>query len=191
MTLSIEIADVSDVGYSEEISGWYLKSSLERGIGIAVRKPEYLRKKILKRHAIIAKYGTKAVGFCYIESFEKKQYVSNSGLIVQQAFRGKGLSKKIKSAAFTHARDIFPDAKIFGITTSEIVMKLNSALGYIPVPLIKLTCDEDFWAGCSSCRNYDILIRNNKQMCLCTGMLFQPERDPILQNNNLTNAKSK
>ncbi|MEM9985946.1 MAG: hypothetical protein AAF804_12720, partial [Bacteroidota bacterium] len=31
-----------------------------------------------------------------------------------------------------------------------------------------------FWKGCQSCRNYDILTRNERKLCLCTGMLFDP-----------------
>jgi hypothetical protein len=50
-------------------------------------------------------------------------------------------------------------------------MKINSELGYRPVTFSELTQDEDFWKGCQSCPNYDILLRCNHRMCLCTGML--------------------
>ena len=33
-------------------------------------------------------------GFCYIETWEEKKYVANSGLIVDPKFRGQGLAKK-------------------------------------------------------------------------------------------------
>ena len=54
-------------------------------------------------------------------------------------------------------------------------MKLNSQMGYRPVTFSELTDDEEFWAGCKGCVNYDILQRNNRRMCLCTGMLYDPK----------------
>ena len=55
-------------------------------------------------------------------------------------------------------------------------MKLNSRMGYKPVTFSELTDDDEFWQGCEGCRNYDILQRNNRRMCLCTGMLFDPKQ---------------
>jgi len=53
-------------------------------------------------------------------------------------------------------------------------MKINHELGYRPVTFSELTDDEDFWKGCQSCVNYDILQRTGKSKCLCTGMLYDP-----------------
>ena len=39
----------------------------------------------------------------------------------------------------------------------------------------ELTQDDEFWQGCEGCCNYDILCRNNRRMCLCTGMLYDPK----------------
>jgi hypothetical protein len=64
-------------------------------------------------------------------------------------------------------------------------MKLNSRMGYIPVTFSELTDDEDFWQGCQGCRNYDILQRNNRRMCLCTGMLFDPKQ-PVAKQSRFT-----
>ena len=69
---------------------------------------------------------------------------------------------------------MFPEAKLFGLTTSLAVMKINSDLGYRPVTFSELTDDAEFWKGCSSCVNYDILSSKNHQHCLCTGMLYDP-----------------
>ena len=88
-----------------------------------------------------------------------------------------GLAKKIKKVAFNHARNTHPDAKVFGITTSDVVMNINSDLGYRPVSFNQLTDDDEFWKGCSSCKNYDILLRNDKKMCLCTAMLAPSKND--------------
>lgn len=171
LSIDIRMAVASDIQHTGTISRWYEVSSKDRGTGIAIRSPEYLEQKILKENAIIAFVNGQLAGFCYIETFSAGEYVSNSGLIVRHSFRGKGLATSIKKVAFQMARDRYPEAQIFGITTSDVVMKINSQLGYIPVSFAKLTTDDEFWKGCSSCSNYDILMRHNKKMCLCTGML--------------------
>jgi len=121
--------------------------------------------------AAVAEIEGKIIGFCYIETFEGKKYVSNSGLIVLPEYRGLGVAKALKNFIFNYGRNKYPNAQVFGITTSDVVMKINSDLGYRPVAFQKLTSDEAFWKGCQSCKNYDILTRTNKKMCLCTGML--------------------
>jgi len=55
-------------------------------------------------------------------------------------------------------------------------MKLNSALGYKPVTFSELTDDDEFWKGCKTCAYYDILFRTNRTHCLCTAMLYDPEK---------------
>ena len=90
---------------------------------------------------------------------------------------GHGLAGRIKEKTFELARRRFPKAKIFSITTSLPVMKLNTRMGYKPVTFSELTDDEEFWKGCEGCCNYDVLQRNNRVRCICTGMLFDPE-DP-------------
>ena len=54
------------------------------------------------------------------------------------------------------------------------VMKINSDLGYEPVTYSELTDDENFWAGCKSCVNYDILMSKERKNCMCTAMLYDP-----------------
>ena len=51
-------------------------------------------------------------------------------------------------------------------------------MGYVPVTFSELTEDEEFWRGCEGCCNYDILQRNNRRRCLCTGMLYDPAKEP-------------
>ena len=53
-------------------------------------------------------------------------------------------------------------------------MKINSEIGYEPVTYSELTQDEDFWVGCRSCVNYDILMSKGRKNCLCTAMLYDP-----------------
>lgn len=181
----IRIAKEKDLVHAPTISQWYIASSKERGTGIATRSPEYIMTKIKNGNAIIAFAGEDLAGFCYVEVFSSGEYVSNSGLIVTHQFRGQGLAKKIKRVAFNHGRETNPGAKIFGITTSDIVMNINSDLGYRPVSFGQLTQDDEFWKGCSSCKNYDILMRNDKKMCLCTAMLAPSKYQMKLNLENM------
>ncbi len=171
----IKFADTSDLVFVEKVKEAILKASEQKGTGIAVRSAEYITGKILEGKAIMAKTrsGTWA-GFCYIESWGHNRFVANSGLIVDEKFRGKGLAKAIKTKAFELSQKLFPGAKLFGITTSLAVMKINSELGYKPVTISELTDDEEFWKGCQTCPYYDILVRTKRSHCLCTAMLLDP-----------------
>jgi hypothetical protein len=113
-------------------------------------------------------------GFCYIETWSHGEFVANSGLIVSPLFRKSGLAKAIKKRIFELSREKYPDAKLFGLTTGLAVMKINSELGYEPVTYSELTQDENFWKGCQSCVNYDILTMKERKNCLCTAMLYDP-----------------
>lgn len=101
--------------------------------------------------------------------------MANSGLIVAHKFRKDGLAKQIKQKAFKYSRERFPEAKLFGLTTGLAVMKINSELGYHPVPYSELTQDDVFWNGCKTCINYEILMSKGRKNCLCTGMLYDPK----------------
>ena len=173
--LSVEVIVASDehAEYAAKICRLIEEAAAARGTGIAKRSVDYIKSKITEGKAVIAfGPGNKLAGFCYIETWEHGKYVANSGLIVAPEFRGIGLSMRIKKAAFDLSRKKFPEAKIFGITTSPAVLKINNRLGYRPVGFLELTQDELFWNGCKSCRNYDILVRTNRHFCLCTGMLL-------------------
>lgn len=162
--------------YAEDVCKLIEESAKIRGTGIAKREPEYIRRKMQEGKAVIALVNDKLGGFCYIESWGKdKNFVANSGLIVSPEFRSLGLGKLIKKAAFELSTEKFPQAKLFGITTSPAVMKINYDLGYRPVTFHQLTDDEDFWAGCKGCVNYDILTRTQRLHCLCTAMLYDPQ----------------
>ncbi len=170
----VQAATAEQTFFSEEISKLIEVSALQRGTGIAKRTPEYIARKIREGKAIIALVGGELAGFCYIESWGDKTYVANSGLVIKHEFRGKGIAKKVKNKAFEHSQKLFPKAKLFGLTTSLPVMKINSELGYIPVTYGELTKDEEFWNGCKSCVNYEILQSKNKTNCMCTAMIFDP-----------------
>jgi hypothetical protein len=172
----IKVATAADKIYSSTITAEMESSAKARGTGIARRSPEYIDKKIDEGKAVIAltKEG-KWVGFCYIETWGHGEYVANSGLIVSPEFRKSGVAKSIKKRIFDLSREKYPEAKIFGLTTGLAVMKINSELGYEPVTYSELTQDEDFWAGCKSCVNYDILMSKERKNCMCTAMLYDPK----------------
>ena len=165
------------VRYAPEISHLIEEAAAARGTGIAKRSADYVRAKIKEGKAVIALADDRLAGFCYIESWEHGKYVANSGLIVAPDFRNMGLAKRIKRRIFELSREKYPDARIFGITTSLPVMKINSELGYKPVTFSELTDDDVFWSGCQSCPNYDVLMRTRRKMCLCTGMLYDPKQN--------------
>lgn len=184
--MQIVIANKSHIIYSDIICKTIDDAAQVRGTGIAKRKPEYIAKKMENGNAVIALDGHKFAGFCYIEQWGHGKFVANSGLIVHPDFRNIGLAKQIKQAIFKHSRTKFPNAKIFSITTGLAVMKLNSNLGYKPVTFSELTNDQSFWDGCQTCKNYDVLTRTNRKMCLCTGMLFDPK---IKNTENIKEVK--
>jgi GNAT superfamily N-acetyltransferase len=191
MNISIVIAGEEHYKFAQEIVDTMYESAIQRGTGIAKRTPEYIVAKMQHKDAVIAIGDGKFAGFCYIESWSHGKFVANSGLIVHPDFRKHGLAKKIKERVFNYSQEKYPGAKIFGITTGLAVMKINSELGYKPVPFSELTDDPSFWKGCSGCNNYDILQRKEYKMCLCTGMLYDPaekknkEEDPYTFNNKV------
>ncbi|MGB0167600.1 MAG: GNAT family N-acetyltransferase, partial [Luteibaculum sp.] len=69
--------------HAEAICQMMADAAKIRGTGIAKRNPEYIKLKMSEGKAVIALDSTgTAVGFCYIETWEEKKYVANSGLIV-------------------------------------------------------------------------------------------------------------
>ena len=202
MKFNIEVATRKHIRYAEEICQKMEESAKVRGTGIAKRTPDYVTEKMCEGKAVIAlDEKHRFAGFSYIESWSHNHFVANSGLIVHPEYRKSGLARQIKKKIFELSRKKFPNAKIFSITTSLAVMKLNSEIGYKPVTFSELTDDDAFWKGCEACINYDILQRNNRRMCLCTGMLYDPAREEkfnfikkfnVLERfRRLTTAKTK
>ena len=181
-SIAITFAQPEHAIYAEQICQLIYESALQRGTGIARRSPDYISSKILGGKAVVALDGERLVGFSYIECWGHGDYVATSGLIVDPEYRHLGLAGEIKKRTFELARLRFPFAKLFSITTSLPVMKLNTRLGYKPVTFSELTQDDEFWQGCEGCCNYDILKRNNRRMCLCTGMLYDPKTPLVKQS---------
>ena len=175
--IKIFVADESHIKYVDTILSTIEAAAKVRGTGIAKRNPEYVKQKMREGKAVIALFGEEFAGFRYIETWGGKHYVTTSGLIVPEKFRGLGLAKRIKHVTFSLARMRWPEAKIFSLTSGAAVMKLNTEHGYIPVTFAQLTDDETFWKGCEGCINHDILERTDRRYCVCTGMLYDPERE--------------
>ncbi|MBS1949987.1 MAG: N-succinyl-L-citrulline:glutamate succinyltransferase [Cytophagales bacterium] len=175
-SIIVREATEADAYFAEIITHEMAESAKARGTGIAKRSPDYIREKMKEGKAVIAVTATgEWIGFCYIESWEHEKFVANSGLIVSPAFRKTGVATHIKRKVFDLSRKKYPHAKIFGLTTGLAVMKINSDLGYEPVTYSQLTSDDNFWKGCQSCVNYEILMSKDRKNCMCTAMLYDPE----------------
>lgn len=176
MSVNIYISNDSHLKFLNKILETIETSAKARGTGIAKRSSEYIERKIREEKSVIAiTEGGEFAGFSYIEIYQEGKFLVNSGLIVHPDFRNQGLAKKIKSKIFNYSKELFPDAKIFGITTSLPVLKINTDLGYKPVTFSELPQTEKFWNGCKTCVNFDVLNRTNRKMCLCTGLLYDPK----------------
>lgn len=174
--IDVRVANSEDAKYSKQIADEMEASAKARGTGIAKRDPNYIAKKMEEGKAVIALTPEGSwVGFCYIEVWGHNEFVANSGLIVSPEFRKTGVAKRIKKRIFQLSQEKYPNSKIFGLTTGLAVMKMNSELGYVPVTYSELTDDQEFWSGCKSCVNYDILMSKDRKNCLCTGMLYDPK----------------
>ena len=184
--IDVIVADASHEKYVDEILETISAAAKVRGTGIAKRTHEYVAQKMREGKAVIALAGEEKefAGFCYIESWGNKQYVANSGLIVVDKFRRRGLAKRIKKTAFELSRKMWPDAKLFGLTSGGAVMRINTELGYVPGPFAELTDDEAFWKGCQGCINHDILERTGRRYCICTAMLYDPAEHDKKKNEN-------
>lgn len=180
--MHVRTANAKDVQFSHLLCEWYEESAKQRKTGIAKRDPLYIEKKMKEENAVIA-FDEKGelAGFSYIETYEDEKFVVNSGLIVRPNMRTSGLGREIKHAIFRLSRTKFPNSKIFSITTSLAVMKMNYNLGYKPVTFSELTQSDQFWKGCQGCKNYDILMENERKMCLCTGLVYDNLSDQFSQ----------
>ena len=181
MKINVCVAEECHTRFAETICREIYISSLERKTGIAKRTPEYICDKIRAGKAVIAVTDDgDFAGFSYIESWGGKSFVANSGLIVAHAYRGMGVAKMIKEQTFLLSRRLFPDAKIFSITTGAAVMKMNYKFGFRPVPFTELTDDPEFWKGCEGCRHFEILKSHDYKMCICTGLLYDPKEHLVI-----------
>ena len=163
--------------YIPDILAAIYEASKVKGNSIVMRDPQYLAQKMDEGKAVIALDSGKFAGFCYLESWQNEEYIANSGLIVKPEYRGQGLAAKIKEGIFHICRTMFPNGKIFSITKSQAVIRMNTHLGFKEVPYSKLTTDPKFWKGCDTCPHYQTLLDNDMQSCECHGLLFDPNNE--------------
>ena len=174
--IRILVAEACHEKYVDEILDTIRIAAKKRGTGIAERTHEYVATKMKEGKAVLAlDENDRFAGFSYIETWGNRHYVTTSGLIVHPDFQGLGIAKRIKDYTFALARVRWPHAKIFSLTSGDAVMKMNTALGYVPVSFNQLTDDDAFWHGCEGCINHDILVTKQRKFCICTGMLYDPE----------------
>jgi len=171
----VRIAQPKDVKYVYLILEEMERSARARGTGIARRTPQSICQKIYDGKAVIAltEDGDWA-GFVYLEVWSNGEFVSNSGMIVNPAYRNHGVASMLKKKVFAVARERYQDAKIFSITTGAAIMKMNHRLGFEPVVYSSITKDAGFWDQCKQCVNYPILEANRREKCLCTAMMYDP-----------------
>ncbi|WP_341656644.1 argininosuccinate synthase domain-containing protein [Blattabacterium cuenoti] len=191
MKIKVRVSHEEDTKYAFLICKKIEESAKIRGTGISKKDPEYIKLIIIHGNAVIAFCDEKLAGFSYLETFQNEEFVVNSGLIVFPEFRKQGLAKIIKIEIFKLSRKKFPNSKIFSITTSNPVIKINTELGFKPVSFSELTHSEKFWKGCQSCANFDILTRNQRKMCLCTGLLYNSNTDNKKKDKNYLSIGDK
>ncbi|HEU0064291.1 MAG TPA: GNAT family N-acetyltransferase [Flavisolibacter sp.] len=176
----VRISNADDLVYVNEIVHEINKSSEDSPTSILKRSSDLIANKIKSGHAIIAvtELG-EWIGFCYLQSWSNGEFVANCGLVVAPEYRRKGVARLIKQHVVELSKVIYPEAKLFGLTTSLAVMKINSDLGYKPVTYSQITSDDLFWLGCSQCPNYSILQKRERKNCLCTAMMYQKELETV------------
>src|ERR1700744_1222761 len=156
--VQVRIALPKDIKYVYPILEEMERSAKARGTGIAKRTPQSLCKKIYDGKAVIAIADSgEWAGFSYIEVWSGGEFVSNSGMIVNPAYRNAGVATAIKQQVFALARKLYPAAGIFSITTGAAILKMNHRLGFEPVTYADITGEERFWEQCKGCVNYPIL----------------------------------
>lgn len=169
----IRIAGQEDTCHVHSIIREINEAAQDPAAGICKRTAGFLAHKIEEGLAVIAvTTGEEWVGFCYIQEWEDARFVSSCALVIAPAYRNQGVAAAIKAKIFELARAQYPDAVLFGLTTSAAVRKINSQLGYEPVPYSAITADTEFWNSCRGCQHYAILQRNGRRNCFCTAMRF-------------------
>jgi hypothetical protein len=166
----IVVADHTHLNFVETICK-EIQLAQRSGSMIAVRIPEDIERAITAGNAIIALTSDNGfAGFSYLKAWEDGRFVSHSGLIVSKPHRKFGLAMDIKKYLVSLSKSKYPNADLFGITTSLAVMKINGSMGYKPVTFQEITHDESFWQGCTGCPNHSTLKRTDGRLCLCTAM---------------------
>jgi len=163
-----------DVHFAEAASA--LIDAVADEYDIARRSPDWLAKKIEQGKAGLAVEDGVLVGFGYWSDWEGGKFVSHSGLVVRRDKFGTGLGKRVKLVMVESSQRALPGATLMSLTTSPSVKKMNLDLGFVVVPLDRMTKDESFWDGCKTCRNYEE-VQAKGERCCCEGMILEPRTE--------------
>ncbi|MGE9314949.1 GNAT family N-acetyltransferase [Niabella sp. CJ426] len=177
----VRSATIHDLHFASAIIAEIASSAKARGSGIAKRSEAYIHEKMLDGKAVIAvTQANEWVGFIYMDIWDNGAYISHCGLIVAPPFRRLGVATRLKEKIFELSRTRFPDAKIFGITTTLATMRINSKLGLQPVTFSEIVQEEEFWNKCKSCVHYADLHKAGFKNCFCTAMMFDPRYNDLV-----------
>ena len=168
----VRVSNITDLIYVQRITEEIEKASADPSTSILKRSASLIAEKLISGNAVIAVTNSgKWVGFCYLQQWSNG-LVANCGLVVASKYRKMGVAFQIKRKIIELSKHNYPEAKLFGLTTSLAVMKVNTDLGYKPVTYGQIAKDDEFWAGCRQCVNYAILEARERKNCLCTAMMY-------------------
>lgn len=170
----ISVSNNKHIAFSREIELLMEQAASEKSIGLALQNGQYIGEKMINGDAIIATKQGRLAGFCYLKKRDNEESISISGVVVVRQYRKMGVAKAMIKELFEVARVKYPMAKIFSLTTSPEVMRVNSTIGHKPVSFTKLSMSNEFWSSCKDCSNYSFLQKNGNTRCLCSAMLFNP-----------------
>jgi len=175
----IRPAGARDARFARAIAAAIGREVDREALGLARRSPALIREAMVSGRAVIALAGKAWVGFCYACPWDGGRFVSTSALIVKRSWRGRGIARGLKESAFALCRRRWPRARIFGLTTSPAVMRINESLGLVPVGCREIARDPGFWKGCEDCPFHGELLARRRRSCRCTAMAEPPGRVPI------------
>lgn len=162
--------------FAGEIASAINESAASRGVQMPARTRKYILEKMQNGLGVIALHPESGewMGFSYIEVWEHKKYVANSGLIVPDKFRGMGVAREIKMKVFELSLIRFPHARMFSLTANPTVIKVNLELGFRLVPFDEMLVDECFLTGCSCHVDYASMMSAPEKHLCHVAMVFDP-----------------
>ena len=170
----VRASGAADVPRAGEAAALLREALKEKVIGLAARSVPELSAKISDGLAVLALSAEDALaGFILVCPWEEGRWVSTSALVVARAHRNHGLARRLKEAAFALARVRFPSARLFGLTTSGTVMKVNAGMGWVPATYAEVCRAPEFWKGCEACPHHGTLLKMKGEVCFCTAMRWE------------------
>ena len=151
-----------------------LRWAAQEGAAVAARTPSYVARLMHERKAVIALARNRLVGFMFLQVWDGGTFVSHSGLVVDPAFRGRGIARALKEKILALTRRRFPRAAIVSLTRAPEVLRMNRRLGFRRVSQADLPRDPPFWAACRTCPFYDSPVRPKGERCCCVSTRYDP-----------------